>query len=265
MLNIPLASVDAVARPVLAIGTDYPPDTLLPTHVHRRAQFLYGMSGLMEVQTQDGSWVIPPGSGVWIPAGKPHQVLMRGVSTRSLYIEPAQPVRDTSQCQALVVSPLLHHLLLATAHVPALYETHGRDWHLIQLVLHELRSAPSLALFAPLPNDPRLAELCRNFLRQPRIDTSAESWASALHCSARTFSRLFRQQTGLSFGTWRQQACLMAAVTRLAAGASVTRVALELGYDSPSAFSSMFHRQLGAPPSVYLATLDQCGPGHAVV
>jgi hypothetical protein len=76
MLNVPLASVDAVARPVLAIGTDYPPDTLLPTHVHRRAQFLYGMSGLMEVQTQDGSWVIPPGSGVWIPAGKPHQVLM---------------------------------------------------------------------------------------------------------------------------------------------------------------------------------------------
>ena len=63
MLNVPLASVDAVARPVLAIGTDYPPDTLLPTHVHRRAQFLYGMSGLMEVQTQDGSWVIPPGSG----------------------------------------------------------------------------------------------------------------------------------------------------------------------------------------------------------
>ena len=60
MLNIPLHSVDAVARDVLAIGTDYTPGTLLPTHSHRRAQFLYGMSGLMEVETDDGAWTIPP-------------------------------------------------------------------------------------------------------------------------------------------------------------------------------------------------------------
>ncbi|MFS4517751.1 AraC family transcriptional regulator, partial [Delftia tsuruhatensis] len=63
MLNIPLHSVDAVARDVLAIGTDYTPGTLLPTHSHRRAQFLYGMSGLMEVETDDGAWTIPPYSG----------------------------------------------------------------------------------------------------------------------------------------------------------------------------------------------------------
>ena len=85
MLNILLHSVDAVARDVLAIGTDYTPGTLLPTHSHRRAQFLYGMSGLMEVETDDGAWTIPPYSGVWIPASKPHSVRMQGVSTRSLY------------------------------------------------------------------------------------------------------------------------------------------------------------------------------------
>jgi hypothetical protein len=30
MRNVSLDSVDAIDRPVLAIGTDYPPDTLLP-------------------------------------------------------------------------------------------------------------------------------------------------------------------------------------------------------------------------------------------
>ena len=120
MLNIPLHSVDTVARDVLAIGTDYTPGTLLPTHSHRRAQFLYGMSGLMEVATDDGAWTIPPYSGVWIPAGKPHSVRMQGVSTRSLYIEPAAAPRPGVHCEALVVTPLLHQLLLSCADLPAL-------------------------------------------------------------------------------------------------------------------------------------------------
>ncbi|XOT98243.1 helix-turn-helix domain-containing protein, partial [Alcaligenes pakistanensis] len=55
-------------------------------------------------------------------------------------------------------------------------------------------------------------------------------------------TRLFRQQTGMSFSEWRQQACLLAALAKLSAGQSVTQIALDLGYDSSSAFSTMFRR-----------------------
>jgi AraC-like DNA-binding protein len=37
----------------------------------------------------------------------------------------------------------------------------------------------------------------------------------------------------------------------LAAGQPITRIAVDLGYDSPSAFTAMFRRSLGAPPSHY--------------
>ena len=37
----------------------------------------------------------------------------------------------------------------------------------------------------------------------------------------------------------------------LAAGQSVTTVALDLGYDSPSAFTAMFRRTLGTTPRRY--------------
>ena len=54
-------------------------------------------SGRIEVTydgfTDDGAWVVPPHCGVWIPAHKPHSVRMVGVSTRSLYIEPAAAPR----------------------------------------------------------------------------------------------------------------------------------------------------------------------------
>lgn len=251
MRNIPLSEVDHVSRAVLAVGTDYLQETLLIPHTHRRAQFLYGISGLMEVETDDGAWVIPPYSGVWIPAGKRHQVLMRGVSTRSLYIEKHLQVRNIEQCEALIVSPLLHQLLLASEEIPALYDQHGRDGAILSLTIHELRSAPALPLFAPLPHDARLSKLCREFMKAPCITEPSDVWANKLNCSPRTFSRVFRNQTGMSFGKWRQQACIMAAVIRLSSGQSVTSVALGLGYDSPGAFSSMYRRQMGCTPAAH--------------
>jgi AraC-like DNA-binding protein len=67
----------------------------------------------------------------------------------------------------------------------------------------------------------------------------------------RSFTRLFRRETGMSFAEWRQQACICAALPRLAAGESVTAVALDLGYESPAAFATMFKRLAGIPPSRY--------------
>ncbi|CAN5365359.1 helix-turn-helix transcriptional regulator [soil metagenome] len=253
MRNLPLSTLDATPRAVVALGTDYAPGTLLETHSHRRAQFLYGATGLMEVGTDDGAWVVPPHSGVWIPAQKPHRVRMVGVSTRSLYIEPAASPRRVAQCEVLTVSPLLRHLLLEAIDLPALYDMRGRDGALMALLLHEVGRATTQPFFAPLPRDLRLAELCVAFLHRPHVHDSPRDWAARLHQSERTCSRFLRAQTGMAVGDWRQQACLLAALTRLAAGQSVTAVALDLGYDSPSAFSTMFRKRLGRPPSGFMA------------
>jgi AraC-like DNA-binding protein len=41
------------------------------------------------------------------------------------------------------------------------------------------------------------------------------------------------------------------ALPRLAAGEAVTSIAVDLGYDSPAAFATMFKRRLGISPSHY--------------
>ncbi|MHC5653380.1 AraC family transcriptional regulator [Stappia sp. ICDLI1TA098] len=252
MRNISLETVDRTPRAVLPIATDHAPGTLLETHRHRRAQLLYSATGLMEVETPDGAWVVPTHAGVWIPAGQPHRVHMIDASTRSLYVEPADAPRPARRCEVLVVSPLLHQLLLATADIPPLYDETGRDGVLLALVLHEIREARSVPLFAPLPQDDTLAALCKEFLREPHLKAAPDAWARRLNTSRRTFSRHFRQETGMSFSVWRRQACLLAAIPRLSAGASVTEVALDLGYESPSAFSTMFHRVVGDPPTRFV-------------
>ena len=67
----------------------------------------------------------------------------------------------------------------------------------------------------------------------------------------RRFTRLFRRETAMSFAQWRQQACLSVALPRLAAGEAVTTIALDLAYESPASFSTMFKRALGVAPSQY--------------
>ena len=105
-----------------------------------------------------------------------------------------------------------------------------------------------------MPHDPRLARICRALGADPGSTRTLEDWGREAGGSGRTLARLFVRETGLTFAAWRQQARLLAALARLAAGEPVTRIALDLGYASPSAFAAMFKRALGAPPSRYLAS-----------
>ncbi|VVO71145.1 AraC family transcriptional regulator [Pseudomonas fluorescens] len=253
MRNVSIDVLDDTPRPVVAIGTDYSHGHLLPRHTHRRAQLLYGATGVMQVSTHDGNWVVPPQRAVWIPPGMAHEVLMLGVSTCSAYIEPAA-VDLGDRCQVISVSPLMQHLLMEAVEIPLMYDEVGRDGALINLLLHELGRSTHLPLHIPLPVDARLLGLCQAFLRQPNAHQSPQQWADQMHISLRTFNRLFRQQTDLSFSQWRQRACVVLALARLVSGTAVTRIAVDFGYDSPAAFSTMFRRVLGQPPSVWMET-----------
>ncbi|HCI7562986.1 TPA: AraC family transcriptional regulator, partial [Klebsiella pneumoniae] len=54
MRNVKIDEVDRLDRDVVALGNDYAQGFILPPHQHRRAQLLYGATGLMYVTTQDG-------------------------------------------------------------------------------------------------------------------------------------------------------------------------------------------------------------------
>jgi AraC-like DNA-binding protein/mannose-6-phosphate isomerase-like protein (cupin superfamily) len=249
--NVPLDDVDEIDRAVLAIGTDYPPGHLLEFHRHRRAQLLYGATGIMRVDTADATWTVPTRRAVLIPSNTEHQVLMDGVSTRSLYIEPSAAPWFPIRCQVVDVSPLLRALLLAAVDVPAEYEPHGRDSALIELMLHEIQSVTPLPLDLPMPGREDLRRLCQAFASAPSIRELPGQWAAELNVSARTFNRMFRAATGLTFQQWRQRACVLHGIRLLSTGMTVTQAAATLGYDTPAAFSAMFVKHIGSTPKSF--------------
>jgi len=124
----------------------------------------------------------------------------------------------------------------------------------MRLILDELRAASDLPLHLPRPADRRLARICDAILAAPADARPLEEWASAVGASTRTLARRFRQETGMSFAAWRQQARLLESLRRLAAGEPVTKVALDCGYASASAFGAMFRRALGVAPSAYFSS-----------
>lgn len=75
--------------------------------------------------------------------------------------------------------------------------------------------------------------------------------------SERSLARLMVAETGLSFGRWRQQFHLIVALRELASGASVQNVSIDLGYESVTAFITMFRKALGQTPGRYFASRDR--------
>jgi AraC-like DNA-binding protein/quercetin dioxygenase-like cupin family protein len=243
-------------RDVVITGNDYPPHCVLPRHAHKRGQLLYAATGVVTVITGEGSWVVPPRRALWIPAGVVHEVRMSGaaVCTLSAYVRDQACAQLPARCRVIGVSLLLHALLLDAVDLPAEYTLDGRDGRVMALLLDEIAAMPTLALNTPLPRDPRLARLCRALIGAPALEIDIDAMALKAGMSRRSFTRVFRQQTGMSFGAWRQHACLLVALTRLGGGESITQVAIDLGYSSASAFTAAFRRVLGAAPSRYLAS-----------
>ena len=234
------------------LRNDYPPSHELKWHQHRRGQILYAAKGVMALSTPRGAWVAPPERAVWTPPGVPHSVKMVGaVSSRSVLIEPGACPALGDRSKVIGVSPLLRSLLVAACEIDREYDPESRDGLVVSLLLAELQRAPVIPLAVPFPLTPALAAKCQAFLAQPSPHDTIDGWSDALGMGRRAFTRTFRRETGMSFAEWRQQACVLVALPRLAAGDHVTPIALDLGYESPAAFATMFKRLLGVAPSKY--------------
>jgi AraC-like DNA-binding protein len=115
----------------------------------------------------------------------------------------------------------------------------------------ELRQPDQQPLHLPIPKEQRLARVAGALLQDVADDRTLEEWARSAGMARRTFMRAFSDHVGMTFGRWRQQARLFAALEMLAEGKSVTEAAIAVGYDSVSAFVDMFRTMMGTAPRRY--------------
>jgi AraC-like DNA-binding protein/quercetin dioxygenase-like cupin family protein len=258
-------------RPLRAKLQHLRADTRVVPHRHPWAQVALSATGVVRLTAADGTYIVPPSRAVWIPPGVAHAVsVIEDADLLTLYLRQpggrcgpqvaAAQEPTWQQCRVLEVSELLRALALELdsrpddAAAPAGVVDLQREKRLRALILDELRRARPVPLGIALPADKRLRNLCEAVLDAPTRHATLEGWARDSGASPRTVARLFRSELGTSFVQWRHQVLLARAVALAARRLPMSRIAAELGYASPSAFSAMVRRSVGAPPSRFLAS-----------
>jgi len=238
--------------PITTLARDYPGGHVIPLHFHDRDQLVYASRGVMTIRTQSDTWVVPPQRAVWIPADVSHTITMSGsVAMRTLYLKPGLAKRLPHDCCVVNVSTLLRELILYACTSGVLKRTVRWQNHLIGIILYQLEAVQTVPLQLPHLSDSRLVRIAAVLTKHPGDDRTLAELCRVGGASKRSIERLFQEEAGMSFGKWRQQLRLMQALRLLAEGAKVTHAALESGYNTPSAFISMFRKALGITPSSY--------------
>ncbi|WP_230492904.1 AraC family transcriptional regulator [Martelella alba] len=220
-------------------------------HQHSRGQLFGSLQGLPSVGIESGTRVVPAIHAVWLPPHHVHSARSHGpFNGWSAYIaEPACQSLPKQPC-TLRVSGLLREAVLRASTWPYEPLNEARE-HVAAVILDEIRHLPVETFGLPLPKEPRLRRIAQALIEDPADERDLAQWADWGAFSSRTLSRRFVAETGFNFTTWRQRARLMRALELLAAGQSVTSIALDLGYSTATAFITLFRRTFGQTPASY--------------
>ena len=243
--------VDDHSASVIAVRVDVTgANAEVPDHAHRKGQLIFALRGGVTCRVPSGLWMVPPHCGVWVPGGMQHSNLATANARLFfVYIEP-EVVALPDRCCTLSISPLLRELIVELSDQAA--EDDEREKLLTKVLLRELPRMAVQHLHVPFSPEPRLKRIASALAEDPSDRSTLAEWASRVALSESSLARLVVKETGLTFGRWRQQFHLIVAIRELASGASVQQVSAELGYESVTAFITMFKKALGKPPGRYL-------------
>lgn len=251
---------DFLDRPVVSIAIETRQnDDELPMHTHRKGQLVVASRGSVMCRAPDGLWIVPPQGAVWIPGGVQHSNCVSSFGKIYCVFIDSRAMKLPSECCTFTISPLVRELIDRLASFPPLYPVGGPTSRLAQVLLDELVQMDSEQMYLPISRDIRLQQLATALLRDPGDRSTLDEWAERYAMSERTLARLIQKQTGLTFGRWRQRLHILIALQRLSVGISVQTVSQDLGYETPSAFITMFKKALGKSPRRYLADRKMSG------
>ncbi len=81
--------LDFSHRSLIPYAHDYRHGEHEQWHTHPCDQLIHTLSGVIRVETAQGTWVVPPARGVWIPAHVSHALHIDGdVQARGVFVQP---------------------------------------------------------------------------------------------------------------------------------------------------------------------------------
>jgi AraC-like DNA-binding protein len=224
-------------------------------HHHDMHQLEYALLGVVEVETAQARYLLPPQQAAWIPAGLEHETTIdTAVRTISVFFDPGMIGDGGERARILAIDPLLRAMMVRSVRWPidrpdadAVADRYFCT--LADLVVEALDDEAPLSL--PTSRHPVVAAAMA--YTQAHLATATVGRVSAaVNVSERTLRRLFDGEVQLSWRSYLQHARVLRAMALLAGGdATVLEIATTVGFDSVTAFSRAFLQRCGETPSEY--------------
>lgn len=216
-------------------------------HAHDAQQLIWTVRGLMRVVTPHSVAILPALHGLWIPPGVRHEVSAdRPSLIRTFYLNDLRHAPVVEVPTLVEIDDVLHSVVgrLTDPSVSG-----GERDNLERVVFDCIRRHADRHPTITMPVDDRAARVARSIAVRPDDPRTADAWGRSVGASARTLSRIFQAETGLSFEHWRRDARMRIAYGMIRDGVSVERCAHIVGYQTSSAFGVAYRTVHGHPPS----------------
>jgi len=238
--------------PVFMKAKEMPPFSQVVNHQHNWDQLIYALSGLLEVSSDRGDYVIPPQQAVWIPATKQHSIAtINGAQLRSVHLNRGLVNVFGEKITVLTVDQLVKELIHKASGFEFTAEMDMTQQRLLYVLVDQIALLPEVALCLPLSQDSLLLPILNWQQAHPDSNKTLVKWSSELGASSKTIARRFDSELGMTFSRWREQLKLHKAIHWLNERRPVTQIALELGYESLPAFIQMFKRNMNVTPGKF--------------
>jgi AraC-like DNA-binding protein len=243
---------DSVDLPVISVLLETSgKEDELPMHVHRKGQMVVALRGSVMCRSPNGWWIVPPNGAVWIPGGIPHSNHASDLAKLYVIFIPPDEADLPTECSSFTITPLIRELIRSLARLPPDYPKEGPTGRLARVLLDQLTQLTPDDVFLPISDNHRLQQIASSLLDNPADRSTIAEWGRRYAMSERTLARLVLSETGMTFGRWRERLHIIIALQRLSAGASVHAVSLELGYEGPNSFITMFKKTMGRSPGKF--------------
>ena len=215
---------------------------------------------MLSVHTERGTSIVPANRVAWIPAGFAHYHRAHGHTDMRIEFLPASLARLVPGHPAVFTASDLAREIVLTLTGPRNYDGAARNFdraagaRLRRVLVDELHEAPEQPLQLPEPHDDRLQAIAQRLYENPADNTPLAELGRTIGASARTLSRLFHNELGMTFYEWRTQVRIYHALVLLADGHDTTHVAYACGWANPSGFIAAFTNIIGSTPGRHRAS-----------
>lgn len=222
----------------------------LPLHHHEQDLFVFVQSGYLRCYVDQGYWLVPAQSAIWIPAGQAHSNDYKK-ETHVAFAFIKKNDQFATQTKLLSIPSWMRELLLYLASHEYPTSSDRLQDQMAHVFLQGLKQAEALNFFAPLPSQEGLKQMAEQIMHQPQQRKKLTQWAEEFHCSERTLARRILTHTGLSFSKWQQLLLVLLAIQQLSNEKTIKQISFDLGYESTSAFIAVFKKHVKMTPKQF--------------